>query len=735
MTDISELGIRVDSRTAVAAVTDMDKLVAAAGRAEKAVDGLAQSSTEAATDMQRMVNSVTGVSDEFKDAATSASVFEASLDEQRAAFEALRASIDPVYAASMKYADAIDQIAIAQQLGVISAREADAAFRMAETRFLGVGDSMNQIGKASRFNAHEAKMLGFQLSQIAQQGMATGQWATAFSIQAADIGASFGIIGLAIGTLTTLALPTLVNYLTSSSDEAGKLEEAISDLSAGLDQYREYIQQAAMTTGELTAEFGEFAAQIKGFSEFMAGVTLDNTFAGLEEKLEPLKAGLGGVQEAFNQLMQAEQALQAIDRTEYPQEWQNAADAVDLFRANLEQAAAEFELLPSEALELANALDAIGRAQGPREMAVAAGNALSVFERIRGRVGELPPALNQAAINTSKLQQEAAKTEAETQATVGAANALTTAMGGAGAMYAQAYANAYNLANETERAANAARSMAAYQAELDRTGQSSGPDSVRSRVQFGGGAFAAPVTGAGLPFVEPKGAGGGGGGGGSDEYSPRLQALIEELQGERDIEEEWYQESLEILNDRRATELLTEQEHKDAMVALEEEYQSRVRQIEMDARQRKLSEAAGLFGALADIASVGGKKTAKAVATFQAVEGLINAYGAAIKALNTPGISLAGRFAAYASVLAAGLKGVSAIKSAGGAVGGGGGSVASPNLPNAAAQGSSQPAGPQSKLTVLGLRPEDVFTGKMIYEMFLAEADLRGGVNVELIGV
>lgn len=731
MTDISELGISVDSRSAVTAVTDMDKLVAAAGRAEKSVDQLGQTSIEAGTQMQKMIGAAVGISDEFKDAASSAEVFEASLNEQRIAFENLRASIDPVYAASMKYADAIDQIAIAQQLGVISAREADAAFRMAETRYLGVGDSMAQVGRAARFSSHDAKMLGFQLSQIAQQGMATGQWATAFSIQAADIGASFGIIGLAIGTLTTLALPTLVNYLTSSSDEAAGLEEAISDLSAGLDQYRQYIEQAAMSTGELTAEFGEFAAQIKGFSEFMAGVTLDNTFSGLEEKLEPLKMGLGGVQEAFNQLMEAEAALQAIDRTEYPQEWLNAADAVDVFRANLESAAAEFEILPSEALELANALDAIGRANGPKEMAVAATNALGVFERIRNRIGELPPALNTAAINTSKLQQEAAKTEAATENAVTAANNLTSAMGGAGAMYAQAYANAYNLANETERAATAARSMAAYQAELDRTGQSSGPDSARSRVQFGGGAFRAPVTGAGLPFVEPQSAGGGGGG--SDEYSPRLQALISELEDERTIEDEWYQESLQILNDRRATELLTEAEHKEALLSLEEEYQSRIQQIEMAARQRRLSDTAGLFGALADIASAGGKKAAKAVATFQAIEGTINAYGAAIKALNTPGITLAGRFAAYASVLAAGLKGVAAIRSAGGSVGGGG-SGGSASLPSVAAQGS-QPTQQQNKLVVLGLRPEDVFTGKMIYDMFVTEADLRGGLNVELIGV
>lgn len=732
MTDIAELGISVESRSAVLAVTELDKLVSASGRAEKAVDNLGKSSIETSTEMQKMVNSFAGVKDEMSDAAASAQVFESALDEQRASFEALRMSIDPVYAASMRYADVIDQIAIAQQLGVISAREADAAFRAAETRFLGVGSGLDDVTVATRNSGHEMKMLGFQLSQIVQQGTATGQWATAFAIQAADIGASFGVVGLAIGTLTTLALPALVNWLSSGSEEAGTLEDAIGDLVSGLDQYQTFIEQAAQSTATLTEEFGEFAEQIRGFSEFMSEVTLDKAFSDLETKLDPLKMGLGEVQEAFRQLVEQEQFLASIDREQYPVEWQNAADSVDIFRVALEDAAATFELLPGEALALANALDEVGRAEGPEQMAQATTRALAIFERIRERTGQLTDDLADAALNTRKLQEEAAKASKATTDSYLAAETLEQRMIAAYAQYALTRGMATELANETERAAGAAAALARYNAELSNTGQSSGPDAARTRVQFGGGAFAPPVTGAGLAYEPPEGSGGGGGGGG-DDYASRLESLMEGLRTEREIEEEWYQETLSILEDRRAMELLTEEQHKEAMIALEEEYQSRLQAIEMEARQRKLSDTANLFGALADIASVGGKKTAKAVAAFQAIEGTINAYGAAIKALNTPGITLAGRFAAYASVLAAGLRGVMAIKSAGGAVGGGGGGGAS-TLSSAAAQGSVAEQTTTVRNVVFGIRPEDIFTGKQIYEMFVEESKLRGTTSFELIG-
>lgn len=175
------------------------------------------------------------------------------------------------------------------------------------------------------------------------------------------------------------------------------------------------------------------------------------------------------------------------------------------------------------------------------------------------------------------------------------------------------------------------------------------------------------------------------GGGVASQRARDLESFIQSLQTERETLEAWRSEQLELLAQFNDAELQAIGGQNEARLRLEREYQERLEEIQGNSRERQLSDTASLFGSLADIASAGGEKSAKAVAAFQAIEGTINAYGAAIKALNTPGLTLAGRFAAYASVLAAGLKGVAAIKQAGN-VGGGGGGSSAPSGASAAPQ-------------------------------------------------
>lgn len=175
----------------------------------------------------------------------------------------------------------------------------------------------------------------------------------------------------------------------------------------------------------------------------------------------------------------------------------------------------------------------------------------------------------------------------------------------------------------------------------------------------------------------------------------------------------WRTQALEKLANFNAKELEILRQHNINKQTIEEEYQNRIADIERTARQQRLSETASLFGALASIAATGGKKMAKAAATFEAIQGVINAYGAAIKALNTPGITLAGRFAAYASVLAAGLRGVAAIRQAGGVGGGGGGGGGGGRI----ATPASAAASPQ-RVLIQGIGPNDLITGSQLSEIF-----------------
>lgn len=224
-------------------------------------------------------------------------------------------------------------------------------------------------------------------------------------------------------------------------------------------------------------------------------------------------------------------------------------------------------------------------------------------------------------------------------------------------------------------------------------------------------------------------AGGGGGGGGADQYGSELQSLIESLRTEREIEEEWYQESLAILADRRAQEILGKQAHDEAMIALHEEYQRRIAEIDAQSMQSRLADTANLFGALASIAEAGGRKQAKAAATFAAIATTVNGYATAMDAARMAP-TLPGKIAAYAAWIGQTAKAVSAIRSAGG-IGGSGGRVAAQGI-------TSQASGPTVEYRVYGLDRSARYTGEEIAEIFdglMEEGNRRGagGFNVTFV--
>lgn len=173
----------------------------------------------------------------------------------------------------------------------------------------------------------------------------------------------------------------------------------------------------------------------------------------------------------------------------------------------------------------------------------------------------------------------------------------------------------------------------------------------------------------GLPAI----GGGGGGGGMQDMFAQRLATLQEGLQTEAETVAAWHEESLAILNDQRAQEILGEQGHKDALLRLEEEYQKRLAGIKEAGNKFSLesamSGASEVFGALGAI----NKKFLKAQAITAAGAAFISTMQGAAKELENGTFG----FASAAAVIAKGLGFIAAIKNAGssgstsGAVGGG----------------------------------------------------------------
>lgn len=177
-----------------------------------------------------------------------------------------------------------------------------------------------------------------------------------------------------------------------------------------------------------------------------------------------------------------------------------------------------------------------------RELNAATENGRAIAERLKTTTQGVTSALQGA--DGSRLQAAFAAAFPTASALLAMAQNIVATIGGAAQL--QAEASGQN-----------------YLGELGRTGQDSGPDSVRSRLG-GGGRFAAPVRGAGLraPRIPGGGGGGGGGGGAARDEANALQELITSLEGEIEALRVQSPIQQEMLKHREALAGATEAERK-----------------------------------------------------------------------------------------------------------------------------------------------------------------------------
>lgn len=193
-----------------------------------------------------------------------------------------------------------------------------------------------------------------------------------------------------------------------------------------------------------------------------------------------------------------------------------------------------------------------------------------------------------------------------------------------------------------------------------------------------------PVT---IPPVDIPGGGGGGGG----DSQNRLDALVNGLQTEREILEEWRIESLQLLTAANEKELEALGGFNEAKLRLEDEYQDRLSKIKEAGAASDLAIVAGAGAEILNAIGQNNKKALKIAKVFSAAQALINTYQGASKELARGGIA---GFAAAAAVIAQGIGFVNAIKSVGdNGTGGGGGSTGTSSA-------ASAPAAPTQTVSI-----------------------------------
>jgi hypothetical protein len=376
-----------------------------------------------------------GVHTAAERAAAAQQAAELAAEQSRAGYEALRASVDPLYASSRRYDQALETLDAAQKQGVISDRERAQTLKLLEARMIGTGQATKSaalpvggfMSLFSKERSHDLRQIGMQLSQVGQQGSVTGDYLSAAAIQAADVGMYFGIAGIAIGTLISVMGPALVGLidLGSASDKLGDDIERLQDLSQGLSNVFDILQMNAV---ELSNKYGEAADRVRRFAiaeaelrsgeirehlrtqiadlegvsvAYTTAATGGRTFRNTINRIEK-QFGLTNAQaKAFNGLLQGLNKAPTFDRQQ---------EALQKVFSYLEAAGVEASKMPAEmaaalisTIELSNESDAIKKLL--KDIAIATGQSAGEASRLALEANAVADAFLQASANSMSLQR------------------------------------------------------------------------------------------------------------------------------------------------------------------------------------------------------------------------------------------------------------------------------------------------------------------------------------------
>jgi len=176
-----------------------------------------------------------------------------------------------------------------------------------------------------------------------------------------------------------------VQWAMSGEEAAIDLGDAIEALGKSMDSYKKFADLSAASTAELAKRFGDFAGQVKGFAEYMKGVSLGTVLTDMDAAIDPLKGKLATVVDLLDQ---AKAIKEEAGRTQLlvdqglvdPMQILYAKNAMEVLQAQAADTAASMGLLPEQATALATALDELGAASGVSQIRDEAADALALIQ-------------------------------------------------------------------------------------------------------------------------------------------------------------------------------------------------------------------------------------------------------------------------------------------------------------------------------------------------------------------
>ena len=667
---------------------------------------------------QKSVSEFAGISAQIgKSAASSADAFKA-FDAAKGRIDGLRASMDPLYAASMRYDAALASVNSALSMGIIKQSEANQVINLAETEYQQVAraaalasGAAQTMGKHSGAMAFQVQNAAFQISDFAVQvGMGTSAIRAAGQ-QLPQLLGGFGMWGAVIGGAVAV-LGALIPALMNTGKASGDAKQRLGELDAALQSYTQFAQTATSSTEELKNKFGEFADEIRRNAQFMAQVEVGKAIAALGDDAAGLTstfAKLTAAQDEAAASARSYEATQALvgKGLAGPEAAFQALEAYKLQAVEVEKVAVSMGLTATQAFQLRDAMTAMDGAKSMVELEAASQKALDTFTGMFKDAQNMPPALIPIVEGLQKIHEQAAigvltmeKMPGAFSGATGAAQALLKSIKDAmsamigmrdaqpgGDWLSAAISQADVLWKKLVDAGNAAR-IAAMQTPFtaaDANGKVS--DRGALNANMGGRGHPSSVNDSLANAGTTSGTGGGGGGGGADPLLGNLTTLQDSLKTATQIEMDSYASRQQTLDAALAARMISQQTYLQSVQAMQQQHTATMADIDVWQYGDSLQQAGAFFGGMATAMQSGNERMQAIGKKFAAVEALVNAWRAFSQVLADPTLPWFAKIPAGLGVLAAGMGAVSALGGSGG-----GGSKGAATAAASSGGGSSAPA-------------------------------------------
>lgn len=312
-------------------------------------------------------------------------------------YQALRASVDPLYASSKRYEAALETLEVAQRAGIITDKDRVRTLQLLEAQMIKTDRGAGQAGAGVGKFGYIANQLGFQLQDVFVSAPLVG-WFRAVSQQAPQAAGAFAMLGGTMGTVipwlgTAIAVGAAVGPMFfNMGQKANQAQDAVDALTTSLNSFEQYATKARGSASALFDEFGIGAARGRELYEALAMLERIKFEQNLSASVAALGVSLEGVTDLIGQWDYATLQLPEALR----------ADALNLAGDAAEKLRTEYGLTLAQARQVTNAVGDVRMAKGPEEAAKAASELARSLLDAHMAGAKLPPELIDAARNAAE---------------------------------------------------------------------------------------------------------------------------------------------------------------------------------------------------------------------------------------------------------------------------------------------------------------------------------------------